>query len=390
LSRRSPLSGKYLLQNTLAKLLIKGIDFLLSFLPRKKTVIPSSPQRILIANLAHMGDVVMMSSMLPHLKTKFPKSEIGVLIGSWSLSLMKNHPYVDHVHIVDHWKLNRAPIPFFKKFFHYYQTFFRAVKEIRNSYDIAIDSYFFFPNAIPIFWKAKIPVRIGYTSGGFGDLLTHAVEWKNLVQPLTHYYIPLLKFLNISPSHDDSCMRPYLPQPQTSQIHTRVGKPSDVARQAYIVVHIGTGSTLKEWPLSKWRELVKKINTYPLYFTGKGAHENKLITNIIDQIEGCINMADQLNWEEYTALLKGASLMIGVDSLAGHLAAVFDTPSVLIYSGMSNLDHWKPLNKKCTVLTKSLPCSPCYRGKGCSAMTCIRDVDVESVYQACKQTLTDL
>ena len=38
-------------------------------------------------------------------------------------------------------------------------------------YEIAIDTYHFIQNSIPLLWLARIPIRIGYTSGGFGPLL---------------------------------------------------------------------------------------------------------------------------------------------------------------------------------------------------------------------------
>ncbi len=120
-----------------------------------------------------MGDALMMTSLLAALKSADPEVKLGVVVGSWSRPIVEGHPLIDVVHTVDHWKLNRSPLPLWKKIVQYYATKRRAVREIRaQSYDAAIDFYPFFPNAIPLLWQAKVPMRIGFTSGGFGPVLT--------------------------------------------------------------------------------------------------------------------------------------------------------------------------------------------------------------------------
>lgn len=384
----TPLKGKYLVRNRLANKALAWTDLFLSLFPRKKPPAPQRPKNILISNLAHMGDVVIMTSILQVLRKNYPEASIGVLIGSWSLPILKNHPYVDRVHIVDHWKLNRATISRSEKLIRYNKTKRNAIREIKRSgYDVAIDAYYHFPNAIPIFWRSRIPVRIGYTSGGFGPLLTHAVDWANRNEPAAHYYFDLLNFLGISRESSLSLLHPNLPRSTISGSQYILQNYKCDLSKGYIVIHIGTGSSLKEWPVNKWRELVEKLKGYPLIFTGKGANEREKIDCIIHQIEGCINLADVLPWEVFISLIQDARLLIGVDSVPGHIAAAFNAPSVLIFSGMTNIHHWAPMNKQCTIITHQVPCAPCYKSQGCSAMSCVQEASVEAVYQACVKRL---
>lgn len=385
----TPHRRKLLVQNRWANRFLSCTDFLLSKIPRKKPLIPTQPKTILIANLGHMGDAVIMTSLLPILKQHYPISTISVLIGSWSLPVLKNHPCVDRIHIVDHWKLNRSQIPFLKKLLRYLKTRKQAIHELRSSgYDIAIDTYYYFPNAIPIVWRAKISARIGYTSGGFGPLLTHSVDWSNKDQPIAHYYFNLLNLLGISRESCCSLLRPNLPPLAKSGSQCLFEKSKIDPSKGYIVMHIGTGSTLKEWPVSKWRELVQHLQGFPIIFTGKGVREKEKIDSIIHQSDGCFNFADCLKWEEFVAIIKDARLLIGVDSVPGHIASAFDVPSVLIYAGMANVHHWAPMNKRCTILTHPVACAPCYRSRGCSTMACIRDISVQTVYEACLNQLS--
>lgn len=380
--KTSPLKGRYLIQKVWVNKLFTWLDFILSYFPKgKKKEIPSDPKLILVSHLAHLGDVVMMTALLSALKAKFPQSQIGVVIGSWALPVVQNHPHVDYVHIVDHWKLNRAPISLLQKTIRYYKTKKKALQEIRQlNYEIALDAYYYFPNAIPYFWQASIPTRIGYTSGGFGPLLTHALEWKDLNQPVIYYYAALLEFLGVSKVEALSLLKPCL---------VASAQPSKISKN-YIVLHPGTGSKLKEWPLEKWCELVNHLKGYQLVFTGKGREEKEKIQQIIGKRAGCLNLADQLTWQEYLEVLGNAALLIGVDSLAGHCASALNTPAVLIYSGITNTREWAPTGKECSTLTHPVFCSPCYKSAGCSTMACVRNVTVEEVLKKCENILTGL
>lgn len=384
---RCPLRGKYLIQNCWANWLLALVDFFLSIFIKPKAVsIPLSPKKILLSSSSHFGDVVQMTSILPFLKRHFPDSQIGVLVGSWSLPIVMNHPDIDFVHTLDHWKLNRSSQPLFKKIFRYFRTKKRAIQSIQKTkYDIAIDTYYYFPNAIPIFWKAKIPVRIGYTSGGFGPYLTHSKDWENYNQSVVKFYEPLLRFITNDGVKIEK-LRPHLPRLARTG-HDYFRKHYSDSFGNYVVVHIGAGSPLKEWPVTKWKELVDKLEGLLLVFTGKGNEEKEKIAHIIRGRKGCLNLANRLSWEEFMGVIQDASLLISVDSVPGHLAAAFEIPSVLLYTGMANVHHWAPVNPNATILTHKVPCSPCFRSKGCSEMSCLREISVEDVHRACQKCL---
>jgi len=53
-----------------------------------------TPRRILVANTAHLGDLVLATSVLPALKSAHPEAEIGFLCGGWNQPLAEGHPLV--------------------------------------------------------------------------------------------------------------------------------------------------------------------------------------------------------------------------------------------------------------------------------------------------------
>ena len=59
-------------------------DFLGKLHPTRPHRLPDRPLRILIANWAHLGDVVAMLPLLQYLADQARIESVGVLVGSWS------------------------------------------------------------------------------------------------------------------------------------------------------------------------------------------------------------------------------------------------------------------------------------------------------------------
>ena len=314
------------------------MDGLLRLFFRGKSGAVERPKSVLVSNLAHLGDVILMTALLQVIRQTWPEVRIGVLVGSWARMVVEDHPCVDRVHLVDHWKLNRGSLSRWKKLYIYWQTKRQAVKEMRG-YDLAIDGYTYFPNAIPLFWAAGIPTRIGYVSGGFGPLLTHRLEWREENLHATGYGLALLEAAGIRNEVAEPLLRPLLPS-----------QPKKEEGNEYVVIHMGTGAPEKEWPLERWRELVQALEGRRLVFTGRGPREKEHIRQVMQGIKGAVNLCDMLAWKELLQMIQHAQLLIGVDSMAGHLAAVWEVPSILIYAGATHVCEWRPLNPQCQLL----------------------------------------
>jgi ADP-heptose:LPS heptosyltransferase len=390
---RSPLSGKYLVRNRALNRLLRLTDWLLGWWARSRAPHPAipEPRRILLANGAHLGDVLASVQLLPALHRAFPRVQLGFLIGHWARPLLHDHPLLAWVHIVDHWKLNRAPLPLWHKIRHYQHTRRQALREIRQAgYDVAIDLYCYFPNAISLLWQAGIPVRMGYTSGGFGPLLTHSLDWTNQDRHITEYQADLLRLLPLS-ENDLACRHIAFPAEvnQLPQVIRNELPPSAVPAPDYLVFHMGAGTALKEWPLANWRCLAERVvgEGYTLVFTGNSTAETWNCDQVAAGLDRCINACGRLNWSEFVATIRHARLLVGVDSVAGHVAAAVGTACVEVFSGISNPAQWGPRGAACKLVQHPVPCAPCYRSRGCPTMDCVRLVDVEAVHVAIQELL---
>jgi len=63
-----------------------------------------------------------------------------------------------------------------------------------------------------------------------------------------------------------------------------------------------------------------------------------------------VDLTGELVVSELAALMQGARVAIGVDSMAMHLAGLWKVPQVVLF-GPTNPFHWRPLHEKAVVLT---------------------------------------
>ena len=156
------------------------------------------PLRILLLNGAHIGDVVIATSIIPILRSAYPSAELGMLTGSWSHIVVSNHPELTYTHCVDHWRLNRANITIYGKLLRYIKTRRTALKELKQvRYDVAISTFGHFPDFLDLAWTARIPVRIGYEKSIFSSLATDLVEDKE--NPFIHQSARVAELLGALP-----------------------------------------------------------------------------------------------------------------------------------------------------------------------------------------------
>jgi GT2 family glycosyltransferase/ADP-heptose:LPS heptosyltransferase len=386
--RGTPLRGRYLVKHRLWNAWLRANDYALELFsePRIDPLPPpKTPKRVLLAVGGQLGDAVIATSVLAPLRSMIPGVEIGVLCGSWSRPIFSAHPAIRHVHTMDHWKLDRSSRSLPARWLVARRTRTKAIAEIRAAnYDAAIDLSAYFPNSARLLRRAGVPVRVGFTSGGDGSLYTHPVSWTP-GRHVTGDHLALLTTLlpqiptNGVPAYE-------MPEPPADAVAgaQRLLAAEGITPDDYVVVHVGASIARKEWPLAKWRAVVRQIVAAGnrVVLTGAGARQAALTRDLSAGTSGVVDFCDRLKWEELRCVLKRARLVVSVDTVAMHLAAAEGTPCVALMTAMDDPQRWRPLGEQVTLLTAPVPCAPCYRSRGCAAMSCIRDLTPELVLAA--------
>ena len=386
----SPLRGRYLVRNPVWNRWLYLSDLVLARLhpPRKGGAATGSPKRVLVAVGGHLGDAVIASTLLPELSRRIPGVRIGILCASWNRVVFESHPRVSWVHVVDHWKVNRGRSSLIGRLLTSRATRKRAIGEMREvGYDAAVDLAAHFPNSARLLNSAGIPTRIGYSSGGGGPLYSIAVPWSPLGHVAEEHLALLDRLVPGSPPQPHYDLTGIAPS-----VMEAAGRKLDaggLVHDAYAVVHMGPGHWRKEWPLENWKIVIRELGQFgiPVVLTGSGLHQMSAAREVSKSVPGALDLSGQLDWNEFRGVLAGARLVLSVDTVAMHLAAAAGVPVVALMTGMDRTDRWQPIGPAVTVLTEPVPCAPCFRSRGCAAMSCIREITPASVMAATRSYL---
>jgi lipopolysaccharide heptosyltransferase II len=341
----SPLRGRYLVRNRLWNAHLRVADSVLSTVVRSSRAAGREPRRVLLAVGGHLGDAVIATSAIALLRRALPAAEIGVVLGSWARVAVEGHSELRWIHTVDHWKINRSGASLAKRWLHDRRTRRQALREIRAvGYDAAVDLDIYYPNMAGLLWRAGIPVRIGYTSGGYGPLYTDPVDWSDGELHTTEQQALLLR--RLAPALGDTAALSYhVPEVPFAARHRAESalRAAGVAAGDYLVVHMGSGSPLREWPREKWRDLAERLTAdgHCLVFTGSGDPQRQAADDVIRGLRQCTNLCEHLGWHEFIHVVKCAKVVVCVETVASHVASAVGTPCVALWTGITRLSHWR-------------------------------------------------
>ena len=370
-------------KNKVLRLYLYVCDFFTSlFLPKNTAIQKGRISKILLRNPAALGDVLYTLRLIDAIKTANPQMEIGLLVGSWSLPLVSHCEDIAYIHTEDHWSLNRNRIGKLKKIIRWWHTRNVALKEIRDvGYDVAIDCYYYYPSGSFLLFQAHIPIRIGYDSHGGSSFYTKILPWKIKDIHNVEYQAKLIESLGIMISPLVNTVVNF------EQTYEKNGLSSKRIKSGYIVVSVGTGAKIREWPETSWKILFDylKKHEYKIIFVGAGQREQTLIDFLM---KGCnkhdvISLCNKLSIPELAMIISRAKLFIGLESFAGHIAAMYKVPQISIMHGSTNQYHWQPFaNPNCKVIRRHIDCSPCYFPSRCIHHNMCMEIEVGDIIAA--------
>lgn len=136
----------------------------------------------------------------------------------------------------------------------------------------------------------------------------------------------------------------------------------DAPRRPFVVFHLWPGgyrSELKEWPLSSWRELARRLAArgYSIVLTGSEADAARTeefarsCNGVADSIE---SVAGRYPLRELPGLLRRASCVVSVNTGVMHLAAAAGAPTVAL-NGPTSEARWGPVGARAMSVNSDLP-----------------------------------
>ena len=376
------MTGPYRARNPLLVGTLYTADAFAGLLPKRQQEIREDrPLQVLVANWGHLGDVVTILPLLKFLERHPRVEELGVLLGSWSRSVLEVSDISARIHVIDHWALRRSNKSTSRKIVQYLAQRASLVDELRRCrYDLSIDTFSTFPSSHGITWSASITRRIGFASGGLGPLLTDPFEWSPDDKLMLDHQLELLKPL-LGKSYPKTLPASY------PGFKPNVPQPFDTGRCPYIVIHMGPQS-IRGWIFEKWISLAAalKHEGYELVATGGHGNEMEAARQLSENVT-IRDLTGRLSWEQFVAVVANATAIVTIDSVAGHVAACFEVPAVVLAAGRQRLGLWHPNSSNAIMLTHLVGCAPCNRTRGCAAMACVKLIDVGDVLTSLQQVI---
>ena len=311
---------------------------------------PRHPRRLLIVRPDRVGDVIIASSCLPHVREALPDTELFLVARPVMAPLFADHPDL----------AGFVPLPspgtsFLKRVLALRKRFkkgkFDAVVSLHPDSAVNLAARL-----------AGIPRRIGYRSGWLDWTLTQIVPDRRTEHHMREaaYNFDILRHLGVAPVHEEH-LRAVVVTPRASRETLTQKLEEAVAGRLrhYVCLHPTAFSPIARWPVAHYLELARLLRTRfgtAIVLVGQkaddpahrefrdGAHAMNL--PFVD-LTGKIDLAE-LAW-----LFRGALALVTRDTGPSHLASAVDCPVVVLFGRVEapyGPTRWAPLGNNVEVV----------------------------------------
>lgn len=328
-----------------------------------------TPRDILVIKLRYLGDVLLATPTLEALKAAHPVARLTVVVNRGTEAMLAGNPHVDEV-----LPLERGSI----------LSQWRFLMGLRTRrFDWVID----LTDADRSAWLTRMtgaPVRIGFNDEGRirGRCYTEVVHG----EPGAHRVdrdLASLAPLDIVAAGNSP--RLWLTPEEERRAADLLSREGVEGRSPLAMLQPGARYWFKAWPWERFAALADRLAEQHGYQVLIGGSRQEF--DLAERICGAaasrpINLAGRADMRIYAAVLKRASLFVGNDSGAMHVAAAVGTPVVALF-GPSDPKEWGPRGGAAAVLYKGLDCRICFhptceRGEE----NCMKLIGIEEVLSA--------
>ncbi|MCE5228008.1 lipopolysaccharide heptosyltransferase II [bacterium] len=340
-----------------------------------------NPRRIFIKGLNWVGDAIISTPAIAHIRRAHPAAVITLMVRPWVAPVFEHNPDINDLWVIDDSESTGE--------------FFKAVKMVRGG---RFDVGFAFPNSIRsalLMWLGGVKWRIGYDIGGRGALLNGGIDIDPKVLRLhqVFYYLNLTEDL-CGPvgANTQLVLNPgEIEQEEVKLLLRRRGL--DRGRPLIGIAPGSINSVAKRWPAERYAELADKLvseqNTEVLLIGG--TPEKAVIDRVASQCKAKVhNLVGELSLSQSIALIQRLSALVANDSGAMHIGAALGIPTLAIF-GPTEWDVTYPFSKRAKILRKEgIDCAPCMLRECPIDHRCMTQISADDVMTALKNLFRDI
>lgn len=325
--------------------------------------------KILVVAPSWIGDTILAQPLLTLLKRQQPAARIEVLAADWSAPLLSRMAEVDAVisNPFGHGEFNLGARRALGRRLrgNAAKADFQAAYVLPNSWKSAL---------VPFF--AGIPRRIGYQGEARYLLLNERHRLDTDAHPqLAQRYAAL------AGPCSEPLPRPRLASTPEQQRAARLALQLPLDAAPLILCPGAEYGPAKRWPVRHFAALAQKVGAGGTAVWLVGSAKDAAVGDEIARLSGgaALNLCGRTTLAQVIDLIASARHVVSNDSGLMHVAAALDRPLTALY-GSSSPTYTPPLSPGATILSRNLPCSPCFK-RNCPLghLDCLNGIDADTV-----------
>jgi heptosyltransferase-1 len=339
---------------------------------------------ILIIRPSAIGDIVMASPMIRVLRDAYPRAHIAWLVEPSVQDILRHHPGLDELIVWPKAEWNellnqRRLISLGRRV----TEFSRQVR--LRQFDLALDAQGLLRSR-GLAWLSGARKRIGFSSKEPGRfLMTNVTSKGPRSKKMGSEYKYLMEVLGLSPGlfHPEIVLSTDDEKAAFGILATlKIG-------ERYAVFAPFTTRPQKHWLEERWAELAGMLTQrlgVPVVLLGGPADQEgaKRIQSLGP--EKMYNLTGRTSLGQGAALIKNATLLVGIDTGLTHMGAAFDCPTAALFG--ATCPYLYTAGHSTLVIYNRMPCSPCKRSPVCSNdFSCMKSIQTDEVFGAAMKLL---
>lgn len=263
----------------------------------------------------------------------------------------------------------------------------------RNRFDLAVLLTNSFHSAA-VAWLSGAKRRVGYRRDGRGLLLTDRLEplregRRFVPSPVIDYYMKLAEYLGCPRQTHRMDLRTAVADEQAADT---LWRGTGFRGRRVVVLNPGAAfGGSKCWPAAHFGELARRLGNLP--DTGVlvlcGPEERRVAREIVKRAgrNSVQSLADaDVSIGLSKECVRRADLMVTTDSGPRHFAAAFDVPVITLF-GPTHIEWTETYFSKAVHMQKKVPCGPCQLRECPLDHRCMKELNVDEVYEQAVELL---
>lgn len=347
-------------------------------------------KRIVIVNFTRMGDLIQSGPLMRSLKETHPEAKLTAIVFNAFLDVAMRLPMIDDVLVFD---VDRF-IPALHGARGALPNAYRTIREFLSDYRLSnIDILYNLahtPQSATLCGLMKPRVAYGRVRLGNGQMMISGAWFQYLFsvleeRSLNPYNLVELNLRTNPGAWHCSGLELNIQETDRQQARRLLSGVGVGADQNYIALQPGASSPSRQWPVSHFTQLAKRLRSNYIVPVIVGSdNEIALAAEIVERSDNqALSIAGQTDIGVLGAVLEGASKLVSNDTGTIHVAAAVGTPSIGLYLGPAAAKDTAPYGNGHIVLEADIPCSPCGYRQECRTYHCHSRIDVDAVFDLC-------